>query len=114
MASYEHGWLSAALGVALHFFIAFSAAAIYYLASRKLKILLRAAPVCGMMYGAAIFLCMRWIVLPLSAAPHFKSTPLGFWTDFASHVFFVGLPIALLARRYSAQDFDQKTAPAGN
>src|SRR5262245_54497971 len=47
MASYKLGWLSAALGVALHFFIAFAAAAIYYLASRKLKILLRAAPICG-------------------------------------------------------------------
>src|SRR5262249_20939332 len=77
-ASYDNGWLSASLGVALHFFIAFSVAAIYYLASRKLEILLRAAPLCGMLYGAAIFFMMRWVVLPLSAAPHFKSTPLGF------------------------------------
>jgi hypothetical protein len=105
MTSYENGWLSASFGVALHFFIAFSAAAIYYLASRKLRILLRAAPVCGMLYGAAIFLFMRWVVLPLSAAPHFKSTPLANWTDFAVHVFLIGLPIALMARRYGSQDF---------
>ena len=102
MASYEYGWVSAVLGVGVHFFIAFSVAAIYYLLSRKFKILLRSPVLCGMLYGVAVFFCMRWVVLPLSAAPHFKSTLLGFWTDFASHVFFIGLPIALLARRYSS------------
>src|SRR5262245_25338668 len=34
--SYQGGLPTALLGAALHFFIAFSAAAIYYLASRKL------------------------------------------------------------------------------
>jgi hypothetical protein len=104
----------ASLGVAPHFFIAFSAAAIYYLASRKLRILLRAAPICGMLYGAAIFLSMRWVVLPLSAAPHFKSTPFANWTDFAVHIFLIGLPIALMARRYGSQDFGPEVESGRN
>lgn len=106
MASYQKGWISASLGVALHFFIAFSAAAIYYLASRRLPILLHAVGICGPLYGAAIFFFMRWVVLPLSAAPHFKSNPLASWTDFAVHVFLIGLPIAVMARRYGSSHLD--------
>lgn len=109
-ASYEGGWISAALGVTLHFFIAFCAAALYYLASRKIEVLLRWAPLCGAIYGAAIYFFMRWVVLPLSAAPHFKSTPLSDWTDFAVHVFLIGLPIALLARRYAQPSTGQESA----
>jgi len=111
MASSQQGWISVSLGIALHFFIAFSAAAIYYLASRKLPILLRAAAICGSLYGAAIFFFMRWVVLPLSAAPHFKSDPLAKWTDFAVHVFLIGLPIALMARRYGSSDLDREARP---
>jgi hypothetical protein len=100
--SYQGGWASAAIGIGLHFLIAFSAAAIYYLASRKISFLLRWASVCGPLYGAAIYFFMRRVVLPLSAAPHFESTALSDWADFGVHVFLIGLPIALLARHYSS------------
>src|SRR5215470_7942502 len=39
LKSYQDGLRSASLGVALHFVIAFGAAAVYYLASRKLAFL---------------------------------------------------------------------------
>src|SRR5258708_6539829 len=39
--SFKGGWKTAVLGVALHFFTAFCAAAFYYAASRKLKLLSR-------------------------------------------------------------------------
>src|SRR5215472_5633607 len=54
------------LGVCLHFFIALSAAAVYYLASRKLEFLKEHALVCGLFFGIAVFLVMNLIVLPLS------------------------------------------------
>ena len=101
-SSYRGEWASATLGVVLHFLIALSAAAIYYLASRRLKFLLSWAPICGALYGAAIFFFMRWVVLPLSAVPRFKSTAVGSWSDFAVHVFLIGLPIALVARHYGS------------
>lgn len=100
--AYQGGWPTAALGVVLQFFIASCVAAVYYLASRKLDFLLRSAAVCGPLYGAAVFFFMRSVVLPLSAAPHFKSTALSTWTDFGVHVFLIGLPIALLARHYGS------------
>ncbi len=107
MESFQQGWASASLGIVLHFLIAFSAAAIYYLAGRWIKVLLSWAPVCGALYGAVIFFFMRGVVLPLSAAPHFKSTMLSVWTDFAVHVFLIGLPIALLARHYGLPASEQ-------
>jgi hypothetical protein len=51
------------LGVALHFFIAFSAAAVYYAASRKLGFLKEHALVCGLFFGAAVEEVMILIVL---------------------------------------------------
>lgn len=55
------------LGVALHFFIATSVAAIYYGASRRLEFLLEHPLVCGLFYGMAVESVMNLIVLPLSA-----------------------------------------------
>src|ERR1700730_7183408 len=55
------------LGVVLHFFIAFSAAAIYYAASRRLDFLTEYPLVCGLFFGAAVEEVMTLIVLPLSA-----------------------------------------------
>ncbi len=101
--SYRGGWASAVLGLVIHFLIAFGAAALYYLASRKMTVLIRRAPLFGVLYGAAIFFFLRKVVLPLSAAPPFQWTALADGTDLAVHILFIGLPIALLVRRYGAK-----------
>ena len=111
-ASFKGGWKTAAFGVLLHFFTAFCAAGFYYVASRKLRLLLRWAPITGMLYGAAIFFFMRRVVIPLSAVPHPKSPPHFIWTDFMVHVFLIGLPIALLAKHYGSLPLTQTIAPA--
>jgi hypothetical protein len=51
--AFQGGKGTAALGLALHFFIAFSAAAVYYAASRRLAFLRQRALVWGMFYGVA-------------------------------------------------------------
>jgi hypothetical protein len=50
------------LGVLLHFFIAFSFAAFYYAASRKLAFLKEHPLVCGLAYGAGVELVMSLVV----------------------------------------------------
>src|SRR6266705_7098300 len=55
------------LGVFLHFFIALSAAATYYGASRRLGFLTEHPLVCGLFFGAAVEQVMNLVVLPLSA-----------------------------------------------
>src|SRR5437016_3958344 len=91
-----------ALGVLLHFFIACSAAAIYYAASRKWLFLREHPVVCGLFYGMAVELVMSYVVLPLSAlqsrGPYeLKDVLLGL----VVHMVVVGLPISLSIRRFA-------------
>jgi hypothetical protein len=90
------------LGVALHFFIAFSAATIYYAASRKLGFLTEYPLVCGLFFGAAVEEVMNLIVLPLSAlharGPYqLHDLILGLLV----HMVVVGLPISFSVRRFA-------------
>jgi hypothetical protein len=90
------------LGVVLHYFIAISAAGIYYTASRRLVYLRQSWVVCGLLFGAAVEEVMRLIVLPLSAlhdrGPYeLKDLILGL----AVHMVVIGLPIAFSVRRFA-------------
>lgn len=91
-----------ALGAALHFLIAFTAAALYYAASRKFDFLVRHAVPCGVIYGLLIYAFMNYVVVPLSAVPpRGAPAPIVFITGLLVHMFFIGLPIALAVRRCS-------------
>jgi hypothetical protein len=90
------------LGVLLHYFIATSAAAIYYAASRRLRFLLEHPLVCGLFYGIAVELVMSYVVLPLSAlharGPYkLHDVLLGLLV----HMVVVGLPISFSIRRFA-------------
>jgi hypothetical protein len=90
------------LGVLLHFFIACSAAAVYYAVSRVLGFMTEHAVVCGLFYGIAIFLVMNLVVLPLSAL-HAKGPYrlAGLIQGLLVHMILIGLPIALSVKRFS-------------
>jgi Na+/alanine symporter len=90
------------LGVLLHFFIACSAAAVYYVASRRLGFLKEHPLVCGLFFGAAVEEVMNLIVLPLSAlharGPYkLHDLILGLLV----HMVVVGLPISFSVRRFA-------------
>jgi hypothetical protein len=90
------------LGIVLHFFIACSAAAVYYGASLKLGFLKEYPLVCGLFFGAAVEDFMRFVVLPLSAlharGPYkLHDLVLGL----AVHMVVVGLPISYSVRRFA-------------
>ncbi len=101
--AFRGGWGTAALGTALHFLIAFSAAAVYYGASRKLTFLTQRAVLWGFFYGIAVYMFMSWVVVPLSAFPKSNTpfSPVGLMLSLLTHMFCVGLPIALAVRHYS-------------
>jgi hypothetical protein len=98
--SFQHGLATVALGLALHFLIAFGATTVFYAASRMIPWLTRRPVVSGFLYGIAVYLVMYWMVVPLSAAKmtHSISKDL---TAVIIHMFLVGLPIALLVSRYA-------------
>jgi len=101
--SFDGGYMTAALGVALHFLIAYSAAAVYCLASRKLPLLIDHAVVCGMIYGALVFAFMHIVVVPLSRVHHHPMPFVYSAAEFVWHWFCVGLPIAFSCRHYLQQ-----------
>lgn len=100
--AFQEGAATYALGIALHFFIAVSAAAVYYAASRNLEFLTEHFLVCGLFYGIAVYLVMNLIVLPLSAL-HARDPVALFETirGLLIHMFCVGLPISFIVRRHS-------------
>jgi hypothetical protein len=90
------------LGVCLHFFIACSAAAVYYAASLKLGFLKEHPLVCGLSFGAAVELVMSLVVLPLSALRARGPYELhGLIQGLLVHMVVVGLPIAYSVRRFA-------------
>ena len=90
------------LGVFLHFFIACSAAAVYYAASRKLEFMTEHPIVCGLFFGAAVEEVMNLVVLPLSAL-HARG-PYKLYDlilGLVVHMIVIGLPIAYSVRRFA-------------
>jgi hypothetical protein len=96
----QMGWTSAALGFVFHFTIAFTAAIVYYVASRKIRMLVEHPIVCGLLYGEMVFLFMYFVVLPLSALGPARFNIATYITGPIGHPLLVGLPIALAVRRF--------------
>jgi hypothetical protein len=91
-----------ALGILLHFFIACSAAAVYYAASRRLRFMTEHTLVCGLFFGAAVEEVMNLVVLPLSAL-HAKG-PYSLHDlilGLLVHMVVIGLPISFSVRRFA-------------
>src|SRR6266478_443786 len=98
--SFEGGMATAGLGLAIHFLIAFTAASVFYAASRKLTFLTQHAVTSGLLYGIAVYLFMYWIVVPLAFvnAHHSVSRDV---TAVIIHMLLIGLPISLIVRWHS-------------
>jgi hypothetical protein len=98
-SAFQGGLATAALGAAFHFSIALVAAGVFVLATRRLEILKTHAVPAGLLYGAAVYFFMNYLVLPLSAVAA-STFHLGlFLNGVIAHALFVGLPISLFARR---------------
>jgi hypothetical protein len=103
--SFQGGLRTAALGIAIHFFIALTAATVYVTASRFLPILRERAVLCGCVFGLMVWAFMRFVVIPLSLMRR-SNASIWQWELLGSlsiHAFGVGLPIALNARKYLAR-----------
>jgi len=99
--SFDGGWPTAILGIALEYLITFVATLVYYIASRKLTFLVGNAVLWGVLYGVAIYFFMHYIVVPLSAAPKFQHTLITVAVDFIGHITVIGPPMALAVKKYS-------------
>jgi hypothetical protein len=100
-SAFKGGAGTAALGLLLHFVIAFGASAVYYFASRFLPVLINRALLFGVLYGIAVHLCMQYVVLPLSAIGRRPFVLPQFVALAIVHMVVVGPSIALSIRRFS-------------
>jgi hypothetical protein len=96
--AFQGGPKTAALGLALHFFIAFAIVLTYFLAGRRIRALTRHPIVCGLAYGIAVYGVMNFIVVPLSRAGSPPPAGAILVNGLLIHMFGVGLPSALFAR----------------
>lgn len=101
--AFTGGLPTAAAGLLLHFLMALLIAVIFFLASRKLLMLVERPLTWGIFYGLTVYVVMNYVVLPLSNVPGGPRVPdlprlLG---DLTIHAFGVGLPISLAVRRYA-------------
>ncbi len=99
--SFQGGATTAALGLFLHFLIAFIWAAIYYVASRQIAFLTERPIIAGLLYGEFVWLMMNCVVVPLSAIHRWppRTDPASMITGPILHTVLVGLPIALAVKR---------------
>lgn len=104
-AAFEGGLPMVLLGVLMHTGVALGWATIYAIAwsrwpaLRALTGTTRGAVLAGIAYGPGVWLCMRFLILPLT---HAYLQPVGSWRFLAMigiHMAAVGTPIALLLRQ---------------
>jgi hypothetical protein len=105
-AAVAGGLATAALGMALHFFIATTAAAVYFAAATRLAPLVERPAVLGPLFGIAVYFFMKDLVVPLSAARPIRFT----WVALIGHALLVGLPIAVVAARTLRPDQRRRAA----
>ena len=100
-AAFTGGAATAVFGMFLHLVIAFAVAGVYYIASRRWRLLVQHPIVFGVLYGVAVHWVMNQVVLPLSRFPMGPRTPPFTFTlaMVVVHMLFVGLPIALTVAR---------------
>ena len=101
--SFTGGWHTALLGMMLHFTMAIGAAAVFYAACMLIPALSKRPWLTGPAFGLIVYAVMHYIVVPMSAVAARKTPMAGMELadQLFSHMFLVGLPIALMARRSS-------------
>ena len=117
------GWNTALLGLGTHFMLTTIFATVFVVAATQLPVLTRGAVLWGLLYGFGLYLVMTYIVVPLSAANHAQHfatdlddvvarlresfsavSPSNRWQllgTIFTHTVFVGVPIALMNRRFA-------------
>lgn len=101
---------TAALGLGIHFLIAFVVASVFYGATRKFIFLTRHAVISGLLYGVVVYAFMYWVVMPL-AYPVVHPSLSRDVTAVCVHMFLIGLPIALIVRRFSSPQLQPTPHP---
>src|SRR5437588_4129476 len=98
-AAFAGGTRAAALGVCLHFLIAFLIVLTYYVLSRYVPFMKEHAFVSGVLFGLGAYFVMNYVVIPLSATSRGPFSLPVFVNGLAIHAFGIGVPAAWFVSR---------------
>jgi uncharacterized membrane protein YagU involved in acid resistance len=113
-AAYDGGTSTALLGTVLHYTIAICAAAVYFVASRRIPLLTQRPVLSGAIFGVCMYLFMTFVLLPLSAYPRaFKFDLTVVVANLLAHMILFGQPIAWAASRVPRQTDGAAVATSG-
>ena len=98
-AAFSGGARSAALGLVLHYFIAFMIVLVYWMMSQRIAILSERPLICGAIYGLFVYAFMNYVVIPLSATSRGRFNLTWVVCSILVHAFLVGMPAGVFARR---------------
>lgn len=101
--SFAGGPGTAALGLAIHFFIALVVTSLFYWASGRLTFLKEHPFLFGPLYGIGVYLVMYWIVIPL-VFPKAHASLNRDITAICIHMLLIGLPTALIVRKFAPSE----------
>jgi len=99
-AAFQGGLASAALGLIIHFGLAFGFTALFVAAYLRLGRVRKHATPAGLVYGALVWAFMNLVALPHSNVAQVSLSVLDVVHGLIGHALFVGTPVALAARRF--------------
>jgi hypothetical protein len=97
-AAFAGGLPAAAVGLALHFFIAFVVVLCCIIAASRVRVLARRPYLGGAAYGLVVYAVMYGVVLPWSGHGPARLSAGAVADELLAHVLLVGIPAALAAR----------------
>jgi uncharacterized membrane protein YagU involved in acid resistance len=100
-SAFRGGLATAAVGLLLHFVIAYSATAVYYLMSRAFAFLNRHFAICGLLYGLGVYLFMNLVVLPLTFPNRHPLAGIALVNGVLAVMLCIGLAVSIVVARYS-------------
>ncbi|MCL1634421.1 hypothetical protein M2650_07220 [Luteimonas sp. SX5] len=106
--AYAGGATTAALGAGLFLARMLVLAAIYHAAARRFAVLIERPYTCGALFGLAIYLSNKYIVVPLIGAMPQTATAdkdlAWMFSCILAHMLLVGIPLALFSRMASRDE----------
>lgn len=99
--SFERGATTVVIGLLIHFGVALGVATGFYLLARAFPFVIRHAVISGIVYGIVVYFAMQYIFVPLTQVKQGPFSWSGFISGILIHMFVVGLPPALITKRFA-------------
>jgi len=98
----DMGASGAVLGLVVHFALMAIMAAVFMIAVSQRPSLAANPWLAALVYGLITYAVMNWLVVPLRFDAPLPPKPLSIATQLFAHIVLVGVPFALIARKYLA------------